>query len=181
MVIPFSGNCPFRDYMPQKRHRYSFKIFALCDVRNSYTYKLEVYCGRQPNYVYQQSKRLVDIVDRLVDLLGTNCHNITIHSWYTSLELAEKLQEKNLMLVGTVRKNKATIPPLFLEKIRRPPRSSIFGFNDNGTLLSYCPQRNKFIILFSIMSAHQRPSIKYKSSTFPTENNTILQSNKGWS
>lgn len=40
MVGPFHGNCSFRIYMPQKRHRCGLRVFALCDVRNSYAYNL---------------------------------------------------------------------------------------------------------------------------------------------
>lgn len=55
-------------------------------------------------------------------------------------------------MVGTVRKNKREIPPLFTQKLKqRPINSSIFGFQENMTLLSYKPKQIKIVLLLSTM------------------------------
>lgn len=59
--------------------------------------------------------------------------------------------KKKLTYVGTVRKNKAEIPKIFLPNKEREINSSIFVFQEDCTLVSYCPKKNKSVILLSSM------------------------------
>ena len=44
-LIPWRGRLIFRQYIPNKAHRYGIKLFKLCSV-NGYTWGLKVYSGR---------------------------------------------------------------------------------------------------------------------------------------
>jgi hypothetical protein len=46
-----------------------------------------------------------------------------------------------MTVVGTLRKNKLEIPALFLSEKQRNVHSSIFGFTNDLTLVSYVPAR----------------------------------------
>lgn len=59
--------------------------------------------------------------------------------------------DHRLSLLGTIRKNKKEIPPLFLEDKLRPVGSSMFGFQDHTTLVPYIPRRGKTMLLVSTM------------------------------
>jgi len=54
-----------------------------------------------------------------------------------------------MTVVGTLRKNTPEIPTLFLSGKQRNVHSSIFGFTNDLTLVSYVPARNKTVILLS--------------------------------
>lgn len=45
-LVPFKGRCGFRQYMPKKPAKYGLKVWALCDVKMSYAWKVQVYTGK---------------------------------------------------------------------------------------------------------------------------------------
>ncbi|XP_072384588.1 uncharacterized protein [Diabrotica undecimpunctata] len=50
-----------------------------------------------------------------------------------------------------MRNNQREIPAEFLPIKKREEKTSIFGFQEDMTLVSYCPKRNKSVILVSSM------------------------------
>lgn len=44
-MIPFRGRLLFRQYIPDKRHKYGIKVFKICDT-TGYTYSVEIYTGK---------------------------------------------------------------------------------------------------------------------------------------
>jgi len=81
-------------------------------------------------------------------MYGTG-RGVTTDNFFTSCELANFLLSKTLTVVGTLSKNKPEIPTLFLSGKQRNVHSSIFGFTNDLTLVSYVPARKKTLILLS--------------------------------
>ncbi|KAE8289464.1 hypothetical protein D5F01_LYC11165 [Larimichthys crocea] len=133
-LVPFRGRCKFRQYMPSKPAKYGIKIFWMCDARVPYAIDGTVYTGRQPGEEVQRE-----------------CRNITMDNFFTSVPLAEKLLEKNLTIVGTLRQNKPDIPPIMKPSKSREIHSSEFGFNGNMTIVSYVQKKGKPVVLLSTM------------------------------
>lgn len=61
------------------------------------------------------------------------------------------LLENGLTFIGTMKKNKAEIPPQFLNTLSRDIGSTIFGFQEECTLLSFVPKKKKNDLLLSTM------------------------------
>ena len=63
------------------------------------------------------------------------------------------LDEHKLTAVGTLRKNKREISLKFLDVKKKDRRSSMFGFSNKITLVSYVPdsKKRKNIVFFSSM------------------------------
>ncbi|UYV69595.1 hypothetical protein LAZ67_6004045 [Cordylochernes scorpioides] len=161
-LVPFRGRCDFKQYLQGKPAKYGLKVYALCDARTFYTLNLEVYCGKQPEGSYQKSNTPSDIVKRLITPISGTHRNITTDTWCTSFPLAQELLENNkLTLVGTLRKNMKEIPKEFLPNRSRPIYSSLFGFNQDKSIVSYVPKRNKAVMLLSTM--HSTPTIDEES------------------
>lgn len=151
-LISFRGRCSFRQYIPSKPAQYGIKIFALVDVKNAYTYNLEVYVGTQPDGPYKINNSPNNVVTRLVQSIEGTKRNITIDNWFTSLPLVlQLLEEKKLTVVGTMRRNKICIPKQFADPKNRPINSSLFGFHKDCTLTSYVPKKNKVVIAVSTL------------------------------
>ncbi|KAH9636992.1 hypothetical protein HF086_013662 [Spodoptera exigua] len=102
---------------------------------------------------YQISNSPDDIVKRLVEPIKRSGRNITTDNWYTSTKLAKELltPEYKLTLVGTLNKRKPDIPTEFLPNKNRPPHSSVFGFHNQMTIVSYVPKPKKAVVLLSTM------------------------------
>ena len=94
------------------------------------------------------SNKPADVVKRLSSIISGSGRNITVdNNWFASVDLANYLYERNLTLVGTIRKNKTQIPPEFTETKKKQPGSSQFGFQRNSTLVSYCPKKSRLVSL----------------------------------
>lgn len=148
---PFRGRCSFIQYIPKKPAKYGIKIFALVDAKTFYTNNLEVYCGKQPDGPYFVSNKPFDIVNRLIAHLKGSGRNLTTDNWYTSYPLAKSLLNDNITLLGTMRSNKKEIPREFLPSKSRQVGSTLFGFQNDISITSYVPKRNKAVILLSTM------------------------------
>ncbi|XP_044766245.1 piggyBac transposable element-derived protein 4-like [Coccinella septempunctata] len=151
-LLAFRGRCGFKQFIPSKPAKYGIKMFALVDAKTSYTMNLETYVGLQPEGPYKLNNSGEEIVLRLVQpIAGTN-RNVTGDNWFSSVPLVEKLlRHHKLTYIGTLRKNKREIPPEFLPHKKTEEKSSIFGFKEECTLVSYCPKKNKSVLLLSSM------------------------------
>ena len=89
--------------------------------------------------------------------------------------LLEILLKKKLPLVETIRKNKPELPPQFTVAKGRDITSTIFGFQNDATIASYCPKKDCVVNMRSTMhsfaeiasnSAEKKPKvILYYNST----------------
>lgn len=148
-LLAFRGRCKFRMYMPSKPAKYGIKFWILADNKTGYVWKIQPYLGRSDLNAApekQQGKRVV--LDLVAGLKG---HNVTIDNFFTSYELAEELLRRKLTMVGTMRQNKACIPPEMKMCKNVPLYTSKFAFRKNATMVSYIGRKNKCTILLSTM------------------------------
>jgi len=149
-LVSFRGRCAFKQYIPSKPGKYGLKIFWNCDATTSYPLKGEIYLGRQPGQQRDQNQGQ-ELVKRLTQPWHRSGRNVTCDNFFTSTSLAEELLAVNTTVVGTMRSNKREIPAEMQKSRRREVKSSLFGFNDQLTLVSYVPKKNKAVILLSSM------------------------------
>ena len=77
--------------------------------------------------------------------------NITCDNFFTSTSLARDLLKKKLTLVGTIQKNKPELPPQFTVAKGQDITSTIFGFQNDAMIASYCPQKDIVVNMLSTM------------------------------
>lgn len=174
MLWAFRGNCPFRQFIPSKPAKYGIKAHAAVDSKTFYTLKMEVYVGTQPRGDFRLSNKPKDIVERLVIPYSGSGRTVTCDNWYTSWELAQKLKDHNLSIVGTAQKNRRFVPPFFISTANRPKYSSIFGFHNNGILCSYINKNRNVVLLLSTNPHHRVADVKENDTKIPE---VILQYN----
>lgn len=160
-LVPFRGKCPFRQYIKSKPAKYGIKILTLADAKMYYVKTMEVYLGAQPEgSQFIVSNKPYDVVLRLVKCIEGKGRNVTADNWFSSYPLVYKLLSKQTSYVGTIKKDKGELPREFTLK-EREPKSSIFGFNDNVTIVSYAPKVNRSVVLISSM--HHDNTIDHSS------------------
>ena len=74
-----------------------------------------------------------------------------MHNFFTSVPVARTLLQHQLTVVGTMKKCKREIPVCMKAAKSRQTKTSVFGFNDQLTTVSYVPKKNKAVILLSTM------------------------------
>ncbi|XP_048037142.1 piggyBac transposable element-derived protein 4 isoform X1 [Megalobrama amblycephala] len=145
-LVPFRGRCPFKQYMPSKPSKYGIKIWAACDSRSSYAWNMQIYTGKAADRKPEKNQGMRVVLDMTSGLQG---HTITCDNFFTSYALGEELLQRKMSMIGTVRSNKPELPPALLSKKDRPRLSSMFAFTETHALVSYCPRKNKNVLLMS--------------------------------
>lgn len=147
-LVPFRGRCPFRQYMPNKPAKYGIKMWVACDAKSSYAWNMQVYTGKLPGGASEKNQGMRVVLEMSEGLQG---HNITCDNFFTSYRLGDELQKRKLTMLGTVRRNKPELPSEILKMQGRPLHSSIFVFTEKAAVVSYCPKRNKNVLVMSTM------------------------------
>lgn len=151
-LVAFRGRCGFRQYLPSKPAKYGLKVFAMVDPKTMNTINMEIYAGVQPDGPYKISNTPSDVVKRLVEPIRNTNRNITMDRWFVSIPLAlELLKEKKLTLIGTIKSNKRELPPEFVNTRSRREGSSMFGYQQDITVVSFVPKKYKNVLAVSTM------------------------------
>lgn len=111
--MPWRGRLIFRQYIPNKAHRYGIKLFKLCSV-DGYTWALRVYAGKSATGEREIGLAKNVCLQLCGDLLNEG-RTLYVDNFYTSYELARAMLDKNTHLVGTLRANKRNIPKEVLQ------------------------------------------------------------------
>ena len=117
-LVPWRGRLTFRQYIPNKTHRYGVKLFKLCSMVG-YTWALKVYSGKS-----QTGEREIGLAKNVCielkkDLIGQG-RTLYVDNFYTSYELANYCLQKQTHLVGALRANKKHLPKEVLQaKLKR--------------------------------------------------------------
>ena len=110
------------------------------------------YMPKHPSTHWQDQWSKGEVVKGMVCYMYGTGRGVTIHNFFTSCELANIPLNRDMILIGTLRKYQPEIPPLLLSGKQRQVCSSIFSFTSDLTLVSYVPARNKLVIL--LLSQH---------------------------
>ncbi|KAG8334202.1 hypothetical protein J6590_108635 [Homalodisca vitripennis] len=134
--------------MRSKPDKYGLKIIMMNDAKTYYMVNATPYAGKfKPPNNEKVPSYYVRTLSQTIH--GTN-RNITVDNWFSSVPLFHKmLQDHKLTMVGTLRSSKPEIPPSFLAK--KAVNSSLFAFDAHSMLVSYCPKKNKNVLLLSTM------------------------------
>ena len=107
-MIPFSGRCEFRQYVPAKPNSLGLKNFVLA-ARDGLVLNFEIYVGKDTlSADTKKNLRLgAGIVEKLCRTITGSCVLYT-DRFFTSLKLEEHLLEKNsgIFLTGTAMSNR---------------------------------------------------------------------------
>uniref|UniRef100_A0A8C1HMV5 PiggyBac transposable element-derived protein domain-containing protein n=1 Tax=Cyprinus carpio carpio TaxID=630221 RepID=A0A8C1HMV5_CYPCA len=156
-LVRFRGRCPFKQYMPSKPGKYGIKIWAACDSSSSYAWNMQIYTGKAIDGKSEKNQGMRVVLDMTDGLEG---HTVTCDNFFTSYGLGEELLRRKMTMIGTVRSNKPELPPALLSMKDRARLSSMFAFTDTHTLVSYCPRKNKNVLLMSTFHRDAKVSDK---------------------
>ncbi|XP_069178889.1 piggyBac transposable element-derived protein 4 isoform X2 [Procambarus clarkii] len=149
LLLPFRGKCPFKVYMPQKTDKYGIKVWSMADATNAYLLNAQIYREK----VGQAETNPQRVVHDLIATIENTGRNVTTGNLFTDFSLAKSLLDKNLTLLGTLRRNKPEIPSSFKRSKGRKIYSTEFGFSKEERVMicSYVPKKGKAVLMLSSM------------------------------
>uniref|UniRef100_A0A9J7X7T1 PiggyBac transposable element-derived protein domain-containing protein n=1 Tax=Cyprinus carpio carpio TaxID=630221 RepID=A0A9J7X7T1_CYPCA len=161
-LVGFRGRCPFKQYMPKKPAKYGIKIWAACDANSSYCLNMQVYTGKPPGVPHERNlgRRIVlEMMD------GFQGHIVICDNFFTSYALGIELLNKKMRMIGTIRRNKPELPSALTIPRGRAKFSSLFAFTETHTIVSYCPRKNKNVLLMS--TVHEDAAVSEREDRKP--------------
>lgn len=86
---------------------------------------------------------------------GLRGRNITCDSCFTSHQLATKLKQSQMTMVGAIRKNRKEIPSSLVDMKKKPLHhtEAVFDHNLRACMLSYVPKNRRFVTMLSTYHA----------------------------
>ena len=149
-LLGFRGRCPFRQYLPSKPDKYGIKLWLCADPSSCYTHNLQPILDKDESRDKDVSVGTHVVMQLTAELYGSG-RNITCDNFFTNVKLADELYKKKLTILGTMRQNLRDVPSEFRPNKGRDVGSSLFGFDENKTIVSYMTKRNKAVVLLSTM------------------------------
>ncbi|VDP36123.1 unnamed protein product [Heligmosomoides polygyrus] len=139
-IVPFRGRLSFKQYIPNKKHKFGVKLFKVC-AKGGYPYKVEVYFGKLNDKAGAVSET---VVMRLMDGLLDSGRRLFCDNWYSSMSLTRKLSDRRTDFVGTFRKNRRGFPSGVTKKKLERGELTAMQSNDGITVMHWCDKRPAF-------------------------------------
>ena len=138
-LYPTRAGVAFRQYNKDKPAKYGLLFRSINNAEVPYTCTSVIYAGKRANksspYYVQTTddivKYLVNSLTREANIKG---HNLSTDRFYTSIEIANWLLEKNVTCVDTIKRNCRGMRDLKSLVNRESPSKKVYLGKDNTTL-----------------------------------------------
>lgn len=107
-MSPWRGRISFRQYIPQKRHKYGIKLYMLTEP-NGLIHRFLIYAGSRDPDVSGQG-HTAKVVHKLVNDFKGSGHSLYMDRYYNSVPLARELKDQKVLLSGTLRSDRKETP-----------------------------------------------------------------------
>ena len=136
--------------MPNKPAKFGIKFWMAADSTSRYVLSVNPYLGRDEDDGISGTLGEKVVLRQTQQYYQSGCQVVT-DNFFTSIELARKLCQKNLTLLGTIRRNKKEIPKELLQTKNRQVNSSVFAFHQEEpcVVVSYLAKKDKNVLLLT--------------------------------
>ena len=147
-LYPYRGRCRYKQYMPSKPAKYGLKYWVLCEASTSYCFVI-LYTGKDERREISLGQH---VCEQLLQDLRGSAPGLTVDNFFCSLNLARKLLQWNITLVGTLRLNRKEIPQECKNPLGKDLYSSEFLYTteDRIQLVAYKAKSKKVNFIFNL-------------------------------
>ncbi len=158
-LLEYHGRVSFRQYIASKPGKFGFKICWVCDAETSYALHGGVYLGEM-TFTPEERAAYVSVTEAITMKYVPpflDCgRNITCDKWFTSLQLARQLLQRNTTILGTLRANRKEVPLAAKSLGGRQKKFADYFACGKAKLVFYWDKGSKPVLLLPPM--HYRPS-----------------------
>lgn len=151
-LFPTKARYPFTQYIASKPDKFGIKFWLAVDVSSKYLVNGFPYLGKDVQRPANESLS-EHIVMKLMQPYLQKGRNVTTDNFFTSLNLAEKLQQKDTSIVGTMNRMRKEIPTEIKTRKENLYNSIILKHDNGATLTVYQGKKNKNVLVLS--TVHQ--------------------------
>ena len=157
-LLPIKGLCPFVVYMPNKPDKFDIKFWMLAEVDSKYVVNIIPYLGSQEKQS-RDGPLAESVVMKITEPVQSKGYNVTTDNFFTSFELAKKLQKEGTSIVETVRANSKRLPKEVTGPVKGGKYGSKFYYEEQCKCMfvNYQCKDKKSVCLLSTM--HASPSV----------------------
>ncbi|KAI3656871.1 hypothetical protein MP638_001582 [Amoeboaphelidium occidentale] len=185
-LLRYSGNHSLKRYIPNKAAHFGFKYYAVADSDTGYVYRLLFDMGAKtkinsdcPETLSKPGKIVWTLLQGMTPShppLLNKGHLLATDNFYTCFYLFFALRKHGTDCIGTVRKNRASLPKSFLKK-----KWSQSEIESHSRMTLYCDSfylmnwvdRKPVIILSSVSSAETIDDTQKKKHANSTETKSV--------
>lgn len=156
-MILFKGRSSMRQHIAKKASPTGFKVWMLVDVESNYVYSFDIYTGKSKSK--REENATAAIVLKLIEPLTDDCwHRIGMDSFFTSVQLFEKLLSKGFYAVGTTRHNRKHFPKQILDEVKECERGE-YVWRQHDQIVCFSWMDKKPVNLLSTFCDAQEQSV----------------------
>lgn len=143
-LLLWRGRLGFRQYIQGKRHKYGIKFYMLTEP-NGIVLKFMIYAGSADKEV-SGAGHVSKVVEKLLSERFGVWHHVHVDNFYTSVDLARSLLQKNTHLTGTLRASRKNNPvEVTGKKLKRG--EEIHRYSDDGICVQKWKDRKEVLVL----------------------------------
>lgn len=168
-LLSFGGKCAFRVHARSKLGKRGLNIVMMNDTGTYYMINAIPHVGKVDTTPSESAPSYY--VRTLSEPIHNSHRNIICSNRFTSVSLVHNMKINfSLSMIGTITKNKEEVPQEMkqftaIDDVR-------FLYTNNTTLLSYCPKKDKIVLILSSLHEHEHVDVATKRSIIPFYNST---------
>ena len=119
-------------FIKSKPRKYGIKLWIAADAKNCYACNMQVYTGKHGGV--REKKKGLQVLKYMICHINGTRRGVTTDNILASCEIPTFLLSKNMIVVGTLGKNKPEIPALFLSGKQRYVYYGLLGLTPKYSL-----------------------------------------------
>ena len=128
-MVEFKGRSGMKQYIKSKPIKWGFKFWFRCSSKSGYLYQMDIYLGRKQTPEFNLGLGEEVVLQLTKDLERLFC-TAYFDNFFNSPKLIEKLFQKGIYGIGTVRANRKQMPKMIDDKqMKREDRVFLFSGN----------------------------------------------------
>ena len=148
-MVKGKGRNPVMQYLSMKPIKRGTKIWCLCDSTTGYLYCFQIYAGKEGEAGEVGLGGRV-IMDLTCEIVNRN-HVLFVDNFFTSIPLAQQLENAGIFLCGTIRQNRKGFPAE-LKEFTKMERGQFHTKQVDGKLTATVWQDTKLVSFLSNIS-----------------------------